>query len=408
MKRRCHSSVLWLILLYSFIKAVHCDCGPPPTIPFGRLKQEFADQETFAVASAVKYDCLPGFIRVPGAKNHVTCMENSIWTSNEEFCKLRSCGFPGETENGYFEARNFYFNSRVTYYCDMGYFMISKRNYRYCQADGTWSNSVPTCEEVNCGPPNVPHSKKLLGFVGPYSLNSLIRFQCLEGFKMEGSDTIVCNMDSTWEPSPPECKRAFCPEPKLLHGKVLKGRKNNGYNVYDAVTLACDPYYKLNGASKVTCGKDFQWYPALPTCKWGLCPNPIIINGSITQVKKNHGYRMYSSIMFTCNSGYKLKGENKLTCETNLEWSEEFPICERKDGCRSPKIANGRVTKKNSIHYDPEIHGHGFSTSDEIEIACDNDYRLSGSSKSKCVYQRTIWYFTYEYVWLPTLPTCEK
>ncbi|XP_072272772.1 complement component receptor 1-like protein isoform X2 [Pyxicephalus adspersus] len=404
MKRTCLSSVPWFFLLYSFIAGVHCDCGPPPTIPFGRPKQEFADQGTFAVASAVKYDCLPGFIRVPGAKNHVTCLENSKWTSNEEFCKLRSCGFPGEIENGYFAAENFYFSSRVTYYCDMGYVMASKRNYRDCQADGTWSNSPPTCEavicpppptipngtfypvkeeyyfsdavkytcskpnmvmeydssifclengnwsdpephciEVNCEPPNVPHSKKLLGFVGPYSLNSIMRFQCLEGFTMEGSDTIVCNMDSIWEPSPPECKGTFCPD-------------------------------------------------------------PIIINGKITQGKKTYGYYMYDSINVACYSGYKLKGERRLTCKPNFEWSHKFPICELKYGCSSPQIANGRISRKNSIPYNPDIDGHGFSTSDEIEISCNNGYRLSGSSWSTCK-SSGIFFKTYD--WSPTLPTCQ-
>ncbi|XP_018417804.1 PREDICTED: complement receptor type 1-like [Nanorana parkeri] len=388
MDRKCVPSVMWIILLYSFITAVHCDCGLPLDIPYGSPKAEFADKMAFAVGLTVKYDCRPGFIRVPGAKNYITCLDNSEWSSNDEFCRLRACGYPGDMENGYFEAENFLFASRVKYYCDAGYYMTSKRCYRECQADGTWSNSVPECEaamcpppetipngtfypvkeeyyfadavryecsnpnmvmeydssifcmengnwsdpqprciEVNCESPVVPHSRKLSGFIGPYRLHSMVRFECNRGFQMEGSDTIVCNLDSRWEPAPPECIGAFCPEPRLLHGKVIRGKKTDGYKVRDSITLACDTNSNLNGANKVTCGNDFQWNPNLPTC-------------------------------------------------------------ELENGCSSPNIRNGRVTLKNGISYDPEIHGHGFSSSDKIEITCDTGYRLRGRSESECVYQQ--------------------
>ncbi|XP_073478043.1 C4b-binding protein alpha chain-like isoform X1 [Aquarana catesbeiana] len=467
MERKCLSSVVWLILLHSFISAVHCDCGLPPKIPYGMLKPEFADQMNFAVASTVRYDCHLGFIRRPGAKNYVTCLKDSQWSAYDEFCQLRSCGYPGDIENGYIEAESLFFGSRVTYHCNLGYNMVSKRNYRECQADGTWSNMVPSCEvvmcppppaipngtfspekeeyafsdavryectspnmvteydssvfctdngnwsdplprciEVNCEPPEIPHSRKLLGFVGPYTLNSVIRFECNKGFAMKGTDTIVCNMDSTWNPSPPECIGAFCPEPKLLNGKVIQGKKTDGYSVGNSVTLECDSYYKLNGKSRVTCGEDFQWHPQLPTCELGtFCPEPKLINGRIQQGKKTYGYYVSDSITVACNSGYKLNGKKRVICQRDFQWSE-FPICELKKGCRSPKIANGRITQKNDVPYDPEIHGHGFSTSDVVEIMCDSGYRLQGRSQSTCSEEPWL-YFGVDYVWSPKLPTCE-
>nr|DBA23706.1 TPA: hypothetical protein GDO54_014596 [Pyxicephalus adspersus] len=391
MKRTCLSSVPWFFLLYSFIAGVHCDCGPPPTIPFGRPKQEFADQGTFAVASAVKYDCLPGFIRVPGAKNHVTCLENSKWTSNEEFCKLRSCGFPGEIENGYFAAENFYFSSRVTYYCDMGYVMASKRNYRDCQADGTWSNSPPTCEavicpppptipngtfypvkeeyyfsdavkytcskpnmvmeydssifclengnwsdpephciEVNCEPPNVPHSKKLLGFVGPYSLNSIMRFQCLEGFTMEGSDTIVCNMDSIWEPSPPECKGDCGPPPTIPFGRLKQEfADQETFAVASAVKYDCLPgFIRVPGAKNhVTCMENSIWTSNEEFCKSIICPPPPRIpNGTFYPVKEE--YYFLENVRYICSKpNMVIENDSYIFCLGNGNWSDLEPRC---------------------------------------------------------------------------------
>ncbi|XP_040194937.1 C4b-binding protein alpha chain-like isoform X1 [Rana temporaria] len=467
MEKTCLSSVLWLILLYSFISAVHCDCGQPQNIPYAILKPEFAVKMHFAVGSTVKYDCQPGFIRTPGSKNYITCYKDSSWSSYDEFCQLRSCGYPGDIENGYLETESFFFGSKVTFHCNLGFNMVSKRNSRECQADGTWSNTLPSCEvvmcpppptipngifspvkeeyefadavrykctspnmvteydssvfcmdngnwsdplprciEVNCEPPEIPHSRKMLGFVGPYTLNSVMRFECNKGFAMEGTDTIVCNIHSEWDPSPPECIGAFCPEPKLLNGKVKRGKKTDGYSVGNSVTLECDLNYKLNGESKVTCGEDFQWYPHLPTCELGtFCPEPKLINGKIIQGKKTYGYYECDSITVACNSGYKLNGEKRVKCQGDFQWSE-FPICELKKGCRSPQIANGHITQKNGIRYDPEIDGHGFSTSDEVEIVCDKGYRLQGSSQSTCIEKRTWYYFDFNYLWSPELPTC--
>ncbi|CAJ0919302.1 unnamed protein product [Ranitomeya imitator] len=45
---------------------------------------------------------------------------------------------------------HFSFGSRVNYTCNPGYSMTSKRNYRECQADGTWSGKPPVCKEPVC------------------------------------------------------------------------------------------------------------------------------------------------------------------------------------------------------------------------------------------------------------------
>ncbi|XP_068120825.1 membrane cofactor protein-like [Hyperolius riggenbachi] len=405
MERKCISVILRIVLLHIIISSVHCDCGPPPDIPNSRLKNEFQGQTSFSPGSSVQYECHPGYTTIFGKKNVVICMSDSRWSPSEEFCTLKRCPHPGDIENGYFEAESFFFGSRATYFCNEGYRMQSKRNYRDCLADGTWSNSRPVCEVAVCPPPptipggsfspwkseyqyrdsvtymcndrnavmehdslfctkngdwsnteprctvvdcpspNVPNSKKLMGFNGPYRLNYIVEFECNKGFKFDGSKTIQCTIQNTWDPPPPKCIKLYCPEPELENGTIISGNKTDGsYDVKDSVTLGCDQGYRLRGQKNLTCVEDFQWTPEMPNCEL--------------------------------------------------------------EGCKLPVIQNGRVTKKNGKVYNPEKDGYGFSLSDEISIACDEGYQLNGINFVKC-FKKNIdgWY---DFYWSPTIKGCES
>ncbi|PIO33361.1 hypothetical protein AB205_0133830, partial [Aquarana catesbeiana] len=96
------------------------DCGFPERISNAEPKQGALDQTTFPPNATVSYDCRPGYTRVPGRKNSITCLENGSWSTPEAFCQLRSCGNPGEVVNGELEATDFLFGSKVKYTCNEG------------------------------------------------------------------------------------------------------------------------------------------------------------------------------------------------------------------------------------------------------------------------------------------------
>ncbi|KAM4044942.1 complement receptor type 1-like isoform 2-T2 [Anomaloglossus baeobatrachus] len=122
-------------------------CIFPPKLDFAVLveEEEFAD-----MGKSVQYKCRPGFVPVTGKNNNLTCLENLKWSQNEIFCTPISCGDPGDIDNGQMQAEEFVFGSRVYYTCNPGYSMVSKRNYRECQVDGTWSGKPPVCKEPTC------------------------------------------------------------------------------------------------------------------------------------------------------------------------------------------------------------------------------------------------------------------
>ena len=56
-----------------------------------------------------------------------------------------NCGDPGLPPNAARIFSQTTFNSIVMYTCNTNY-MLSGEAMRICQADGTWSGSLPTCE----------------------------------------------------------------------------------------------------------------------------------------------------------------------------------------------------------------------------------------------------------------------
>ena len=79
-----------------------------------------------------------------------------------------NCGPPPSTANGQANAPSTTLNSEATYQCDPGYELESGSlmEVRTCQADGTWSASIPACNGkcIPYGPPT-----PLLAFALPFT-----------------------------------------------------------------------------------------------------------------------------------------------------------------------------------------------------------------------------------------------
>ena len=50
-------------------------------------------------------------------------------------------------------------------------------------------------------------------------------------------------------------------------------------------------------------------------------------NGDVTLT----GIKVGSTATYTCDEGYLLVGEDTRTCQSDMEWSGEAPICKRKN-----------------------------------------------------------------------------
>ncbi|XP_053560654.1 C4b-binding protein alpha chain [Bombina bombina] len=426
---RCHFVLLSISVL---ITGIYGECGPPPRLTEAELRAEYSNENLFTENATIKYDCRPGFVRIPGQNRVLTCLKNFTWSTPDEFCTRRRCPSLSEIENGYFEAKDFLFGSRATYYCNEGYRMLSSRTYRDCTADGTWSNADPVCEVVICSPPdsipdgaynpvkdeyfyldsvvyscsknlalvgastiscgsegtwspdipickvvscpspNIPNADRMSGFVGPYILNSGVSFKCKVGFYINGSSISTCNIDSHWEPPLPECLPVTCTLPESISNGTYTPVKGIYYYM-DSVRYSCGKDLELIGSKSIHCLLEGTWSSKAPICKVVRCPDPNVTNSEMWP-RRDGRYRLNSIVYLRCKDGFNMNGSSKTTCQLDSKWSPPLPECLPVTCLRPTSILNGSYTPvKDRYNY-----------KDTVTYNCINDLTLVGKNIVSC------------------------
>ncbi|KAG8589290.1 hypothetical protein GDO81_006336 [Engystomops pustulosus] len=266
MSQENHMGYCWIILLVpAFFASSHAFCGAPPRLDFAQLDLQF-DKDNFSIGENVTYSCRPGFIRDRTQTNVLICLSNSTWSTPATFCNRLSCGNPGDTAHGSVSFENTLFGSRANYTCDLGYNMLSKRNYRECQASGDWSNDIPQCEVQKCPTPNAIADGKYNPDLDEYEYLQAVSYQCNnKTLALIGEKTVFCTAYGNWSSDPPECKEVLCVPPYVENSEKVSGL-SPPYILNSAVTFQCLQGFTMTGSPSVVCNVSSQWNPPLPTC----------------------------------------------------------------------------------------------------------------------------------------------
>ncbi|XP_072504086.1 apolipoprotein R-like [Notamacropus eugenii] len=125
-----------------------------------------------------------------------------------------------------------------------------------------------------------------------------------------------------------------CRSPKTIANGNYKMSK--GF-FYDLVEYSCNDGYVLIGEAKITCGYS-GWSHAFPHCQV-LCPKPEISNGQMSSEKI--WYRRNENVQVLCSPGYYLVGPQRITCSGDGSWIPQVSKCELKfpEGCE--KVSAG-------------------------------------------------------------------
>ncbi|XP_073522988.1 membrane cofactor protein-like isoform X9 [Phyllobates terribilis] len=293
------------LLLPAFFGSSYGNCGLPPRLDYGSLDTLYSDQDNFTVGATVNYTCQPGYITVPRTSNVITCLSNSSWSTPDEFCTRRSCGYPGDIPNGQTSITDVLFGSRVNYTCDFGYFMISKITYRDCLADGTWSNAPPECQVQICHPPLPIPDGLYEPDMDEYEYQHAVTYKCVNSkFSLIGEKSIYCTGYGNWSRDPPKCIVVDCKSPDVDNSKKLSGF-SGPYTLNSAVSFECLSGYTMTGSPSIKCNASSEWDPPLPTCSRGSGSGAIVggvIGGII-------GIIIAASIIYACWFRRK-KGDN--------------------------------------------------------------------------------------------------
>ncbi|NXI56729.1 CFAH factor, partial [Chloroceryle aenea] len=323
-------------------------CQEPPPRRVKEVPTERWDKPPYPHGTQVTYRCRPGYIKL--GRIVFEC-DNGAWKQLPGAeCRNKPCGHPGDIEFGSFELTSgseFVFGARVEYRCNDGYWMLSQRNYRECQADG-WSNDIPHCEVAKCLPVEAPENGKIImsgafELGREYSFGQVVNFECNAKYNLIGSKEIICSSNGKWSSDVPKCQEIICDVPKILHGYVRSPKRS--YKASEQLQFGCDEGYRASERSDIQCTES-GWNPT-PHCTEILCSPPRFPNGNFRPQEDN--YKVGAIITIQCNPGYHYRTltDRKIAECTKNGWVPD-PGCVQKP-CDYPAIANGRLT--DSLEY---------------------------------------------------------
>ncbi|XP_063319180.1 C4b-binding protein alpha chain-like isoform X2 [Pelmatolapia mariae] len=339
-------------LVFLAITAQVQNCSRPPKGDNMDLKGNDILLTSFPDGTTVTFACNTGY-ESAGGSPRITCTAGS-WSSLGLKCQRKNCGPAGEVENGQIDYRpGSEFGDRAVLICNPGHMPVGGGDL-ICGSQG-WSGRLPVCEVTQCeSPPVVEY-----GSVSPnkelYDYKDVIVYACKKDYTLNGSRQLHCSDDGTFKPEPPKCIKVECGEPEISFGQWSNGARPP-YGYKSTVTLQCNTGYKMIGSATLTCELNSEWSPGLPRCipnpmtttttttttitttnpstpkkPTEGCEDPQKRSAEVT-VSSQPPYIHGVKVTLSCPSGYKLNGPGTQTCEKNGLWSPGIPECTLDNG----------------------------------------------------------------------------
>ncbi|XP_046324842.1 CUB and sushi domain-containing protein 2 isoform X5 [Marmota monax] len=295
------------------------NCGDPGIPANGlRLGNDFRYNKT------VTYQCIPGYMMESHRVSVLSCTKDRTWNGTKPVCKAIMCKPPQLIPNGKVVGSDFLWGSSVTYACLEGY-QLSLPAVLTCEGNGSWTGELPQCFPVFCGDPGVPPRgrREDRGF----SYRSSVSYSCHPPLVLVGSPRRFCQSDGTWSGTQPSCidpTLTMCADP----GVPQFGIQNNsqGYQVGSTVLFRCQKGYLLQGSTTRTCLPNLTWSGTPPDCVPHHCKQPETpTHANVGALDlPSMGY----TLIYSCQEGFSLKGGSEhRTCRADGSWTGKPPIC---------------------------------------------------------------------------------
>ncbi|XP_060618494.2 sushi, von Willebrand factor type A, EGF and pentraxin domain-containing protein 1 isoform X2 [Anolis sagrei] len=381
-------------------KSIFCaDCQPlQGSIP--HLRTSSTDLKP---GSKITLSCDPGFHIMGNSVLH--CLNLGQWAQPLPRCERINCGVPPPLENGFHSAEDYFAGSTVTYQCNSGYYLLGDSKM-FCADNGSWNVISPSCLDVDecavgsdcdshasclntngsyictCIHPYKGDGKKCTEPVkckhpgdpehghshgASSSVGSEISFSCDMGYQLKGVTTVTCLESGEWNHLIPYCEAISCGIPAVPENGVVDG---SNFTYGNKVIYRCDKGYILKGEEEAVCLPNGKWNNSSPVCELVTCPHPVKINNG-KYVMSDTTY--LSNVSYTCDTGYSLQGASVLVCEDTANWSSLPPECKIVSCDLPPVIKDAIVT------------GNNFTFGNTITYMCKEGYTLIGPETVECL-----------------------
>ncbi|XP_073212308.1 P-selectin-like isoform X3 [Lepidochelys kempii] len=235
----------------------------------------------------------------------------------------------------------------------------------------------PECEHVvrckNLDPgPDCSHP------LGEYSYNSTCKFQCQEGFELQGLDMLQCLESGNWTAEAPECAAVKCPALATPGRGGLNCTHWHGDFTYNSTcAFSCETGFVRNGSETLECTALGQWTGLPPLCEAIKCPVLDSLSRGQLNCSHWHGDFMYNSTCaFSCETGFVRIGLETLECTALGQWTGSPPLCE---AVKCPVLATPSRGQLNCTHW----HGD-FTYNSTCAFSCETGFVRNGSEMLEC------------------------
>ncbi|XP_041646713.1 P-selectin [Cheilinus undulatus] len=226
----------------------------------------------------------------------------------------------------------FSFGSVCIVKCEEGFDLIgsnmtkcsSKGNWRnklpVCRAKTCPTLSSPTHGSLSCSDPH-----------GKFRFGSLCTSTCQEGFVLNGTADTKCNSLGMWSNKMPSCYARPCPllAKALQHGRMNCSHPHSSFSFDTVCDFECDEGFRLRGEQSLICNQSGYWSQDLPTCQPVQC-GAIHALSVILSMNCSHPLRdnsFGSQCHFKCKEGFGLNGTEVLFCSSSGFWNDSLPNC---------------------------------------------------------------------------------
>jgi len=153
----------------------------------------------------------------------ITCLPTLLWNISTPLiaCDPIQCPLP-TTDNHtsvHSPSNSTRYGSEIVYTCRYGYRLIGDR-YRTCLSNTTWSGTESYCLLITCSDMQ-PENNKLIISSGGKKLGDVVKFSCVEGYKLVGEQDIFCTDNSSWSAITPDCVEVVCDTPPNVPNGIL-------------------------------------------------------------------------------------------------------------------------------------------------------------------------------------------
>ncbi|XP_019863662.1 PREDICTED: CUB and sushi domain-containing protein 1-like isoform X3 [Amphimedon queenslandica] len=195
-------------------------------------------------------------------------------------------------------------------------------------------------------------------------------YSCNKGYVLVGFHIRLCIGNGTWSGMAPICKRVNCgPLPHIANGAVSI---HPDTRLGSTATYTCNSGYKLVGNDTRTCLANGKWSGQEPVCRpvdCGDLDNPM--NGWV-HISPNTLFG--GQALYRCKLGYELSSDVVRTCQASGQWSGSAPTCDPIDcGPQPEPDPNGSIKAT-----------QGTSLRNQTAYQCNAGYTLEGSETIYC------------------------